>query len=67
LRENPLPRIPFVYKVKKMDKADGPDADKSEWIKVEFLMNPERPVSKYSLQFAVFKDGYNIQSSGSSG
>jgi hypothetical protein len=35
--------IPFVSKVKKMDKVDGPDADKSEWIKLEFLMHPDNP------------------------
>jgi hypothetical protein len=35
------PPIPFVSKVKKMDKVDGPDADKSEWIKFEFLIDPE--------------------------
>jgi hypothetical protein len=28
---------------KKMDKVDGPDEDKSEWIKLEFLMDPENP------------------------
>jgi hypothetical protein len=48
VREN-LP-IPFVSKVKKMDKVDGPDTDKSEWIKLEFLMDPDNPAlgSKYS-------------------
>jgi hypothetical protein len=51
------PPIPFVSKVKKMDKVDGPNADKSEWIKVEFLMDPNNPASKYSRQFAIFKDG----------
>jgi hypothetical protein len=30
-----IPRS-FVYKVKKMDKIDGPNADKSEWINLEF-------------------------------
>jgi hypothetical protein len=39
--------IPFVSKVKKMDKLDGPDSDKSEWIKLKFLMNPDSPASKY--------------------
>jgi hypothetical protein len=29
MRKNPPP-IPFVSKVKKMDKGDGPDADKSD-------------------------------------
>jgi hypothetical protein len=32
--------ITFVSKVKNMDKVDGPDANKSEWIKLEFLMDP---------------------------
>jgi hypothetical protein len=39
MRENPP--IPFVSKVKKMDKVDGTDADKSEWIKLEFLKDPD--------------------------
>jgi hypothetical protein len=45
--------------VKKADKVDEPDADKSEWIKLEFLMDPDNPAScsKYSRQFAIFKDG----------
>jgi hypothetical protein len=45
--------------VKKADKVDGPDADKSEWIELEFLMDPDNPASgsKYSRQFAIFKDG----------
>jgi hypothetical protein len=37
------PPIPFVSKVKKIDKVDGTDADKSEWIKLEFLMDPDNP------------------------
>jgi hypothetical protein len=46
--------------VKKMDKVDGPDTDKSEWINLEFLMDPENQAldSKYSRQFSIFKDGY---------
>jgi hypothetical protein len=45
--------------VKKMDKVDGPDADKSEWIKLEFFMDPDNPAlgSKYSRHFAIFKGG----------
>jgi hypothetical protein len=45
--------------VKKMDKVDGPDTDKSEWIKLEFLMDTDNPASgsKYSQKFAIFKDG----------
>jgi hypothetical protein len=44
--------------VKKVDKVDGPVTDKSEWIKLEFLMDPDNPAigSKYSRQFAIFKD-----------
>jgi hypothetical protein len=58
VRENPLPPIPFVSKVNKMDKVDRLDADKSEWIKLEFLMDPDNPAlgSKHSRQFAIFKD-----------
>jgi hypothetical protein len=42
-----------------MDKVDGIDADKSERIKLEFLMDPDYPASgsKYSRQFSIFKDG----------
>jgi hypothetical protein len=41
-----------------MDKGNGPDTDKSEWIKLEFLMDPDNPASgsKYSQQFTIFKD-----------
>jgi hypothetical protein len=65
----PPPPIPFVSKVKKMDKVDGTDADKFEWIKLEFLMDPDNPAlgSKYSQQFAIFKDGCNLQRIVSSG
>jgi hypothetical protein len=42
VRENPPP-IPFVSKVEKMEKVDGPDGDMSEWIKLEFLMDPDNP------------------------
>jgi hypothetical protein len=48
--------IPFVSKVKKIHKVDRPDAETSEWIKLEFLMDPDNPASKYSRQFAIFKD-----------
>jgi hypothetical protein len=42
VRENPPP-ILFVSKVKKVDKVDGTDTDKSEWIKLEFFMDPDNP------------------------
>jgi hypothetical protein len=36
--------------MKKMDKIDGTDAEKSEWIKLEILINPDNPALdfKYS-------------------
>jgi hypothetical protein len=64
VRENPP--IHFVSKVKKMDKVDGTDADKSERIKLEFLMDPDNPAFKYSQQFSIFKDGCKFQRIGSS-
>jgi hypothetical protein len=53
--------------VKKMDRVDGPETDKSEWIILEFLIDPDNLASKYSRQFAIFKDGCNFQRIGSSG
>jgi hypothetical protein len=53
--------------VKKMDRVDGPDADNPEWIKLEYLMDPAKPASMYSWNFAIFKDGCNFQRIGSSG
>jgi hypothetical protein len=50
------PPIPFDSKLKKIGKVDGPDVDKSEWIKLEFLIDPDKPASKYSRQFTIFKD-----------
>jgi hypothetical protein len=52
-----------------MDMVDGPEADKSEWIKLELLMDPDNPAfgSNYSQQFAIFKDGCNTQKIRSSG
>jgi hypothetical protein len=44
--------------VKKTDNIDGTDTDKSDWIKLEFLMDPDSPTSKYSRQLAIFKDGF---------
>jgi hypothetical protein len=46
--------------VKKMEKVDRHelDTDNSDWIKLEFLIDPYNPASgsKYSRQFAIFKD-----------
>jgi hypothetical protein len=54
MHKNPPP-IPFNSKVKKVKKVDVPDADKSEWIKLVSLMDPDNAASKYSRQFAIFK------------
>jgi hypothetical protein len=52
-----------------MDKVDRPDADKSEWIKLEFLMDPNNQVlsSKYSQKFSIFKEECKFQRIESSG
>jgi hypothetical protein len=39
-----------------MDMVNGPNAVKSEWIKLDFLMDPDNPSSKYSWPFAIFKE-----------
>jgi hypothetical protein len=36
------PPIPFVSKVKNMDKVDGPDADKSAWISFQHRTAPKK-------------------------
>jgi hypothetical protein len=36
------PPIPFVSKVKKMDKVYGTYTNKSEWINLEFLIDPDK-------------------------
>ena len=55
VRENPP--IPFVSKVKKVEKAEGAEVDKTEHIKLEFFMDPGNPASKYARHFVIFKDG----------
>jgi hypothetical protein len=48
--------LPPSVPKKKKDKVDENDADKSEWIKMEFPMDPDNPAldSKYSPQFSIF-------------
>jgi hypothetical protein len=46
VHETPPPPFHLVSKVKNMDNIDGPDMDKSEWIKLEFLINPDKPASE---------------------
>jgi hypothetical protein len=48
---------PFLLKT--MDKIDGLDMDKSELIKLKFLMYPDNPAFKYSQKFDIFKDGFS--------
>jgi hypothetical protein len=44
--------------MKNMKKMDGPDADKTELIKLEFIMDSDNLASKYSEQFIFLKDEY---------
>jgi hypothetical protein len=48
----------LFFKVKNMENVDGPDADKSELIKLEFIMDPDNPTldNNYSRNFVIFKD-----------
>jgi hypothetical protein len=44
----------FIFlKVKNMDKVDGPKANKTEWKKLKFLMDPDSPPYKYSLHLCI--------------
>jgi hypothetical protein len=52
------PSISFAPKVKKMNKVDGLELDKSEWIKLEFFMDSVNPASKYYWYFVIFRDGF---------
>ena len=54
VRENPP--IPFVSKTRKTDNPEE-SSDKTEFIKLEFYMDPTNPASKYSRHFLIFKDG----------
>jgi hypothetical protein len=38
-----------------MDKVDRPKTEKFELIKLEYLIDPDNPASKYSRHFAIFK------------
>jgi hypothetical protein len=51
VRENP-----FVSKARKTENPDE-NADKTEYIKLEFYMDPSNPASKYARHFIIFKDG----------
>ena len=54
VRENPP--IPFISKARKADNPEE-NADKTEYIKLEFYMDPGNPASKYARHFIIFKDG----------
>ena len=54
VRKNPP--IPFVSKARKTENPEE-NADKTEYIKLEFYMDPSNPASKYSRHFFIFKDG----------
>jgi hypothetical protein len=61
-----IPLIPFVSKVKKVDKVVGSDTGMTELIKLGFLMDSDKPDSgsKYYQQFATFKDGCQVEWNG---
>jgi hypothetical protein len=40
-----------------LDRSGGRDVDKTELIKLEFIMDPANIASKYSGQFVIVKDG----------
>ena len=44
MRENP--QIPFVAKVKKVE-AEGTDSDKVESIRIEFIVDPSNPATRF--------------------
>jgi hypothetical protein len=52
-----IPPIPFVSKAKNTENVDGANMDKTEFIKLEFLMDPSNPASKYACHFVIFKGG----------
>jgi hypothetical protein len=47
--------IPFVTKLKKLE-AEGPDSDKVESIRFEFLVDPSNPATQFSKEFFILKD-----------
>jgi hypothetical protein len=49
-----------------MDKVDGTDADKSEWIKLEFLMDPDNPASGSNTPDSLLSSRIDSQRIGSS-
>jgi hypothetical protein len=38
--------MPFVSEARKTEMVDGANVDKTEFIKLEFLMDPSNPASK---------------------
>jgi hypothetical protein len=48
--------ISFVSKARKTENSDE-NADKAEYIKLEFYMDPSNPASKYARHFIIFNDG----------
>jgi hypothetical protein len=50
------PPIPFVSRAKKFE-TEGAEADKTEYTKFDFFVDPENPASCFSKEFLIFKDG----------
>jgi hypothetical protein len=54
VRENPP--IPFISKARKLENPEEA-TDKTQFIKLDFFMDPKIPASKYTKHFVIFKDG----------
>ena len=54
VRENPP--IPFISKARKLENPEE-NADKTEFIRLEFFMDNNNPATKYARHFVIFKDG----------
>jgi hypothetical protein len=54
VRENPP--IPFISKARKLENPED-GTDKTQFIKLDFFMDPNNPASKYTKHFVIFKDG----------
>jgi hypothetical protein len=59
--------ILFVSKVKKMEKVDGPVADKYDWIKLEFLIDPDNQLEAPNTPDSLLSSRMVAQRSRSSG
>ena len=50
------PPIPFISKARKLENSEE-NEDKTEFIRLEFLMDSNNSATKYARHFVIFKDG----------